>query len=142
MVKNKLPPMAPRPTLEPIPSALHEFLELLSRPWTLHVLSVLAIDGPTRFGALRRRIGKISPRVLSERLRVLEQNRFIYRDYQPTIPPAVTYGMVDERSDLKGILTSLDAVAAMWRENKEHPNQDGAEAQVTEEPPSHPAKLA
>ena len=126
--------MAPRPTLEPIPSALHEFLELLSRPWTLHILWVLATDGPTRFGALRRRIGKISPRVLSERLRILEQSRFIYRDYQPTIPPAVTYGMVNERSDLKGILTSLDAMAAIWRENKERPTQDGAESQVRQEP--------
>ena len=130
------------PTLKPLPSAVHEFLELLSRPWTLHILWVLATDGPTRFGALRRRIGEISPRVLSERLRVLEQNRFIYRDYQPTIPPAVTYGMVNQRNDLKGILTSLDAMAAIWRENKEHPTQDGAEAQVLQGPPSHPPKLA
>ncbi|GAC1436707.1 MAG: hypothetical protein NVS1B11_20990 [Terriglobales bacterium] len=131
-------------TIEPIPSAVHGFLELVSRPWTLHILWVLATDGPTRFGALRRRIGKISPRVLSERLRVLEQNRFIYRDYQPTIPPAVTYGMVNQSNDLKRILTSLDAMAAIWRENgnKERQNQDDEETQVSQDSPSPPAKLA
>ena len=49
--------------------------------------------GPTRFGALRRQVEGISSRVLTERLRGLEQKGILYREYEPTIPPAVTYGI-------------------------------------------------
>ena len=101
---------------EPVPCAVHEFLEVLSRPWTMHILWVLTTGGPTRFGVLRRRIGKISSRVLSERLRVLEQKGLIYRNYQPTILPTVTYGITKGMKDMEKILKSLDAMAAKWRE--------------------------
>jgi DNA-binding HxlR family transcriptional regulator len=79
---------SPSPSLCPAAA----FLEVFARPWTLHILWALSTNGPTRFGALRRQIDGISSRVLTERLRLLEQKGFIYRDYQPTIPPSVTYG--------------------------------------------------
>ena len=41
----------------------------LTRPWTLHILRVLASSGPTRFGVLRRSVDGISARVLTERAR-------------------------------------------------------------------------
>jgi hypothetical protein len=34
-------------------------LETLARPWTMHILWALSTGGPTRFGALRRKIGGI-----------------------------------------------------------------------------------
>ena len=43
--------------------------------------------------ALRRQVEGISSRVLTERLRGLEQKGILYREYEPTIPPAVTYGI-------------------------------------------------
>jgi DNA-binding HxlR family transcriptional regulator len=90
-------------------------LELLTRPWTLHILWSLSHDGPMRFGVLRRQVEGISSRVLTERLRTLEGARFIFRHYEQTIPPAVTYGITDRMKDIEKVLAQLEGLARKWR---------------------------
>jgi DNA-binding HxlR family transcriptional regulator len=90
-------------------------LELLTRPWTLHILWALSHNGPMRFGVLRRQIDGISPRVLTERLRTLESAGFIFRHYEQTIPPAVTYGITDRMQDIEKVLAQLEGLARKWR---------------------------
>jgi DNA-binding HxlR family transcriptional regulator len=90
-------------------------LELLTRPWTMHILWNLSHNGPQRFGVLRRQVEGISARVLTERLRTLEEQGFIFRHYQPTIPPAVTYGITDRMKDIEKVLQQLEALARKWQ---------------------------
>jgi DNA-binding HxlR family transcriptional regulator len=89
-------------------------LELLTRPWTMHILWSLSTNGPMRFGSLRKNVAGISARVLTERLRTLEGAGFVFRHYQPTIPPAVTYGITDRMKDIEKVLTQLEALARKW----------------------------
>jgi len=98
------------------PCAIHGLLEVLARPWTLYILWVLSTSGPTRFGALRRQVEGISSRVLTERLRSLEQGGFIYREYEPTIPPAVTYGITKRMQDIGSVLGELNRLAQTWQQ--------------------------
>jgi len=100
---------------KPSPCAIHGLLEVLARPWTMHILWNLSMTGPTRFGALRRQIEGISSRVLTERLRALEEKGFVFRDYEPTIPPTVTYGITKRMNDLHAIFGDLDRVARKWQ---------------------------
>jgi len=100
----------------PTPCPMGGLLEVLTRPWTMHILWALSSNGPTRFGALRRHIEGISSRVLTERLRLLEQKGFIYRDYQPTIPPSVTYGITKRMKDIQKVLGELDQLARKWQQ--------------------------
>jgi DNA-binding HxlR family transcriptional regulator len=95
----------------PIPSAMEALLVTLTRPWTLHILWALSTDGPTRFGALRRRIGKISSRMLTERLRGLEEEGFVYRHYKQTIPPEVTYGLTKRLEGIGPVFKDLERLA-------------------------------
>src|SRR5580698_5035390 len=104
-----------RVTRVPSPCAIGGLLELLTRPWTLHILWALSNNGPMRFGVLRRHVEGISARVLTERLRMLEEARFVYRHYEPTIPPAVTYGITDRMQDIEKVLEQLEALARKWR---------------------------
>jgi DNA-binding HxlR family transcriptional regulator len=90
-------------------------LETLTRPWTLHILWTLSHNGPTRFGALRRSVTGISSRVLTERLRALEEKGFLYRDYKPTIPPEVTYGLTKRVKDIQKVLAELGRLAQKWQ---------------------------
>lgn len=90
-------------------------LETLTRPWTLHILWTLSNNGPTRFGALRRSVVGISSRVLTERLRALEEKGFLYRDYKPTIPPEVTYGLTKRVKDIQKVLADLGRLAQKWQ---------------------------
>ncbi len=82
----------------------------------MHILWVLSTSGPTRFGALRRQIDRISSRLLTERLRDLEEKGFIYRHYKPTIPPAVTYGLTKRVQEISSALDKLDELAHKWQE--------------------------
>jgi DNA-binding HxlR family transcriptional regulator len=97
-----------------------ELLEILARPWTMHILWVLSTNGPTRFGALRRQVEGISSRVLTERLRVLEQKGFVFRDYEPTIPPSVTYGITKRMKGFDKVMCNLDELARKWQQEDAH----------------------
>jgi DNA-binding HxlR family transcriptional regulator len=119
---QELPAKCPRPT--------HELLQLLTRPWTMHILWALSSGGPTRFGALRRQIEGISSRLLTERLRTLEEKGFIYRHYEPTIPPAVTYGLTKRMAEISEALQKLDDLARKWQDedDKAHRKRKAREA--------------
>jgi DNA-binding HxlR family transcriptional regulator len=108
--------MNPRRT-PPTPSAcaIGGMLELLTRPWTLHILWALSHQGPLRFGVLRKQIDGISARVLTERLRTLEGAGFVFRHYEQTIPPAVTYGITDRMKDIEKVLAQMEGLARKWQ---------------------------
>lgn len=93
---------------------LDHLLRLLGAQWTPHLLWALSHEGPTRFGALRRRLEGISAKVLTERLRALEEDGIVYREHVPTIPPQVTYGLTARGRELADVLGGLDRVAARW----------------------------
>ena len=104
-----------RSTRNPSPCAISGLLELLTRPWTLHILWALSTNGPMRFGVLRRNIEGISARVLTERLRTLEDKGFVFRHYEATIPPAVTYGITDRMKDIEKVLAQLEGLSRKWQ---------------------------
>jgi DNA-binding HxlR family transcriptional regulator len=99
----------------PSPCAISGLLALLTRPWTLHILWALGQNGPMRFGVLKKNVEGISSRVLTERLRTLEESGFIFRHYEPTIPPAVTYGITDRMKDIEKVFQDLETLARRWQ---------------------------
>ena len=102
-------------------------LRLLMGPWTTYILWVLCGDGPTRFGALKRRVPGISGKMLTERLRMLEEARVVYRHYEPTIPPQVTYGLAKRGEELREVLDKLGEVALRWQAEDRAPVATAAE---------------
>src|ERR1700692_4437063 len=101
---------------KPLSCPFGELLEILARPWTMHILWALSTNGPTRFGALRRQVEGISSRVLTERLRVLEKKGFVFRDYEPTIPPSVTYGITKRMKDIDKVMADLNELARKFQQ--------------------------
>ncbi|MEK9968450.1 MAG: helix-turn-helix domain-containing protein [Ferrovibrio sp.] len=90
-------------------------LRLLMGPWTTYILYVLRTQGPRRFGELKREVGGISAKVLTERLRMLEEARLVHRDYQATIPPQVTYSLAPRGAELNPMLDALKDIALRWQ---------------------------
>lgn len=105
---------------------MQRFLDLISGPWTLYILWILRRNGPTRFGSIKRQIQGISAKVLTERLRLLEAREVVYREYEPTVPPQVTYGLTERGKELMGVLDGLNDIALRWYE------QDKAAAPAAE----------
>lgn len=91
-------------------------LRLLMGPWTTYILYVLRSQGPRRFGELKREINGISAKVLTERLRMLEDARLVHRDYRATIPPQVTYSLAPRGEELNPMLDMVRDIALRWRD--------------------------
>jgi len=92
-----------------------EVLRLLMGPWTTYILYVLRTQGPRRFGELKREVTGISAKVLTERLRMLEEAQLLRRDYQATIPPQVTYSLAPRGGELSPLLDMVRDIAIRWR---------------------------
>src|SRR6476660_8624561 len=101
-----------------VPDNTHEplakLLGILSSPWTLLLLHRLHIEGPKRFGELKRRLGANSTKTLTERLRMLEAEGWVSRHYAPTVPPQVTYSIMPRLLELDGVMQELDRIAERW----------------------------
>ncbi|MEY1557725.1 winged helix-turn-helix transcriptional regulator [Yoonia sp. R2331] len=105
-------------------------LRVISGPWTTYILWRLGNYGEVRFGELKRLVPGISSRVLTERLRNLEQAGLIYRNHKPTIPPQVSYGLTQNGLAFKDILNDMNDLAVRIgisgnceHDADEHPSQ-------------------
>lgn len=78
------------------------------------LLHRLYMEGPRRFGELKRRLGGISTKTLTERLRMLEAEGWVPRHYEPTIPPQVSYAITERVLELDRVMTELDRIAERW----------------------------
>jgi DNA-binding HxlR family transcriptional regulator len=77
------------------PAACEHISRMLARicdKWTLLVVRTLG-RGPRRFNALRRDIGEISQKMLTQTLKALEENGFVTRTVTPVKPPQVEYSL-------------------------------------------------
>src|SRR5882724_9388894 len=111
---------------EPNGCKIGSILEVLGSAWTMQILWYLGQNGPMRFGVLKQQVQGISARVLTERLRTLEERGFVFRKYEQTIPPTVTYGLTERMKDMEKVFKQLEAVAQGWEGEKPELAKAGA----------------
>jgi DNA-binding HxlR family transcriptional regulator len=85
-----------------------QVIEFIGRRW-LGVVLIAGYQGARRFGEYRRYAEGISDRVLTQRLRELEQYGLIERTVVPSMPVQVTYTPTDRGRDLVRSLQPLFA---------------------------------
>jgi DNA-binding HxlR family transcriptional regulator len=76
--------------IDPYCRAYQNAVELLARPWTGLILSLLQ-DGPLRFSELEERTRGVGAKTLSARLKELEARRIVARHVQAGPPVRVQY---------------------------------------------------
>jgi DNA-binding HxlR family transcriptional regulator len=103
-----------RPKSDNTHEPLAKLLGILASPWTLLLLHRLHTEGPKRFGELKRRLGGISTKTLTDRVRMLEAEGWLTRHYEPTVPPRVTYSITKKVLELDGVMIELDRIAERW----------------------------
>ncbi|WP_236792335.1 helix-turn-helix domain-containing protein [Amycolatopsis sp. GM8] len=67
-------------------------LDLLANKWSALAIGALE-DGPLRFGELQRRLQRVSPKVLTQTLRRLEESDLVVRTVYPAVPLHVEYAL-------------------------------------------------
>ena len=82
---------APASVLKPqCPSRV--VLDRIADKWTALIIQVLA-NGTQRYAELRRTIGGISQKMLTQTLRSLERDGLVLRKVHPVVPPKVEYSL-------------------------------------------------
>lgn len=69
-------------------------MEHVTSRWGVLVLLEL-LERPYRFSELRRAIGRVSEKMLTQTLQTLERDGLVHRDAKPVIPPRVDYSLTD-----------------------------------------------
>ncbi|MEU6545885.1 helix-turn-helix domain-containing protein [Streptomyces sp. NPDC046859] len=88
-------------------------LEHVTSRWGVLVLMEL-LDRPYRFGELRRTIGRVSEKMLTQTLQTLERDGLVHRDAKPVIPPRVDYSLTDLGREAAEQVRAL----AQWTERR------------------------
>jgi DNA-binding HxlR family transcriptional regulator len=107
------------PEVQKVSCGMKSLLELVTGPWTLHILSLFMTNGPMRFGVIRRSIDGISPRLLTVRLRALEERGLVIRSVKPSNPPEVTYTPTSRLRNMRRFLEQLHLLAIEWEREDE-----------------------
>ncbi len=97
--------------------AMARAIRLLGDMWTLMIVYNL-MSGPRRFGELLEVMGNVSPKTVSQRLKMLEEKKFVDREAFAEIPPRVEYRLTE-----KG-LALADTMEAIHRFAERHLSED------------------
>ncbi|MDF3285485.1 helix-turn-helix domain-containing protein [Gordonia sp. N1V] len=82
-------------------------IAVLGGAWKMTIVKHL-LDGPLRYGELRRAVGPVTPRVLTRQLRELECDGIVRREAYPEVPPRVEYSLTDLGQALEPFVTALN----------------------------------
>lgn len=88
------------------PCPVETTLLLIGDKWKVLILRDL-MDGTRRFGELKKSIGSISQKVLTDQLRQMENDGLLIRTVFAEVPPRVEYTLTALGRSLKPILDSL-----------------------------------
>jgi DNA-binding HxlR family transcriptional regulator len=95
----------------PVPQEVRRAADPLERRWAMSIVFA-ALDGALRFNEFAEAVQGISPRMLAERLRDLEQAKLVRRTVVPTTPPTVEYHLTARGRALAPLMEALRAYAA------------------------------
>jgi DNA-binding HxlR family transcriptional regulator len=84
-----------------------EIIGRIADKWTLLIMGLLLASESRRFNELRRAIGGISQKMLTQTLRNLERDGLVDRKIYAEIPPRVEYAVTELGKTLCGPMTAL-----------------------------------
>lgn len=90
---------------------------LFSGKWKMHILFWLWKKEVMRYGELKKALGTVTHKVLSQQLKELEADQIIYRKEYPQVPPKVEYGLTELGISLMPILQKM----CQWGQQHYHP---------------------
>ena len=100
-------------------------IRLLGDMWTLMIVHSL-LSGPKRFGELLDAMGNVSPKTLSQRLKMLEEINFVDRLAFAEIPPRVEYRLTEKGLALVDVIKAIDQFAMRYLDDSEQTSPTSA----------------
>lgn len=88
-------------------------VSIIGKRWTPLIIRVL-LDRPRRFGEITDIVEGLSDRVLSERLKELEDESIVERQVFPETPVRITYSLTPKGHALQRVLEELQHWSNSW----------------------------
>jgi DNA-binding HxlR family transcriptional regulator len=86
---------------------LEDFMKIISKKWALLIINAIGIYGRLRFNRIMEELHSISPRTLSDRLKELQAEGLIEREFFAEIPPRVEYSLTENGAELRESIIPL-----------------------------------
>jgi DNA-binding HxlR family transcriptional regulator len=82
-------------------------LDLVSKRWVICITNLLEKGHSMRYSEIKNCLDTISPKTLSDTLKVLEKEGLVARTVYPETPPRVEYMLTQDGEELKMALNPL-----------------------------------
>ncbi|WP_046228787.1 winged helix-turn-helix transcriptional regulator [Paenibacillus algorifonticola] len=87
--------------------------EILGKKWTGLIIRVL-LAGPKRFKEIKEQIPEMSDKMLTDRMKELEQHSIIKRTVYPEMPVRIEYELSDKGHHLQPVIESIQKWGEEW----------------------------
>lgn len=96
-------------------------MKLIGKKWSLHILQELYLSGQRlRYNEIQRALAWITPKVLSQRLKELEQEGLVKRKVlKDRVPAGVEYCLTNKGKDLETVITAAREWGIKWDSSKQ-----------------------
>ncbi|MFY0546408.1 winged helix-turn-helix transcriptional regulator [Brevibacillus sp. H7] len=88
-------------------------MNILGKRWTGLIIHVL-LRGACRFKEIREMVPQMSDKMLSERLKELEELGILERKVYPEIPVRIEYELTKKGQELRPVIESIQAWGHKW----------------------------
>ncbi|HET7507209.1 MAG TPA: helix-turn-helix domain-containing protein [Solirubrobacterales bacterium] len=92
----------------------HHAIELIGKRWTGAIVCALT-ERPMRYAELGKAVPGLSDRLLSQRLRELEDEGLVERQVEAGTPVRVIYSLTESGQQLDPVFSELKSWARRWR---------------------------
>ena len=88
--------------------------DLFTKKWLHFIVMFLKEKGSLRYSELKKLLGDVSPKTLTERLRELEEYGILTRTVFPEVPPRVEYELTEKGLDLSEAILAMCSWVEKW----------------------------
>lgn len=98
------------------PCPVETTLSLIGDKWKALIMRDL-LGGTKRYSELKRSVGNVSQKVLTQQLRSMEADGLVHREVYAEVPPRVEYSLTPLGESLKPIIDSMAAWGESFKES-------------------------
>ncbi|NUS73027.1 MAG: helix-turn-helix transcriptional regulator [Corynebacteriales bacterium] len=99
--------MAKKARRGPYVCGIDAAMDVINGKWKTLILWELDARGTRRYAELRRALGGVTEKMLTQHLREMEEDGLIHREVYAEVPPKVEYSLTEEGTSLNKALGSL-----------------------------------
>lgn len=92
-------------------------VQLIGSKWKLLIMRNL-LERPWRFNELRRDLDGISPKVLTDSLRSMENDGIITRTVYPEVPPRAEYALSELGESMRPVMKAMEQWGMEYKKAK------------------------